>query len=55
MEVLALNHVDLAAVPESVKVDLCMGAIEMVQRRREEPGYRERFEKWLAEQGRKPA
>lgn len=55
MDATALNRIDLSAIPASVKTDLCIGAIEMAQRHREDPGYRERFEKWLAEQGRKSA
>ena len=49
MEAAALNSVDLHKIPESVQKDLCIGAIEAVQRHRDEPDYRERFERWKAE------
>ena len=53
MEISALNGIDLAAIPARVQTELCMSAIEMVQRLRDDPGYQERFEKWLADQARK--
>ena len=53
MEISALNGIDLAAIPARVQTELCMSAIEMVQRHRDDPGYQERFEKWLADQARK--
>ena len=46
MEAAALNQVDLNKIPEAVQKDLCIGAIEMAIRAREDPGYRERFEAW---------
>ena len=55
MEATALNRINLAAIPLSVKTDLRSGAIEMAQRHREDPGYRERYEKWLAEREKKSA
>ena len=53
MEVSALNRVDLAAIPARVQTELCIDAIRMVQRLRDDPGYQDRFEKWLADQARK--
>ena len=53
LEVSALNSVDLAAIPSRVQTELCIEAIEMVQRHRDDPDYQERFEKWLADQARK--
>lgn len=50
MEAAALNSVDLHKIPEPVQMDLCIGAIEMAQRHRTDPGYQERFERWKAEQ-----
>lgn len=50
MEAAALNQVDLNKVPAAVQKDLCIGAIEMAQRHRDDPGYQERFERWKAEQ-----
>ena len=50
MEAAALNSVDLHKIPEAVRTDLCIGAIEMAQRHRSDPGYQERFERWKAEQ-----
>ena len=49
VEAAALNSVDLHKIPEAVQKDLCIGAIEMAIRAREDPGYRERFEAWKAE------
>lgn len=45
-----LNAVDLKKIPAAVQTDLCLGALDLAIRRRSEPGYKERFEKWLAEQ-----
>ena len=45
-----LNAVDLKKIPAAVQTDLCFGAIELAIRRREDPGYKDRFKKWLAEQ-----
>ena len=50
MEAAALNSVDLNKVPATVQQDLCVGAIEMAQRHRDDPGYKERFERWKAGQ-----
>lgn len=49
VEAAALNSVDLHKIPEAVRTDLCIGAIEMAQRHRSDPGYQERFERWKAE------
>lgn len=49
VEAAALNQVDLNKIPEAVQKDLCIGAIEMAQRHRTDPGYQERFERWKAE------
>lgn len=49
MEAAALNTVDLNKVPATVQKDLCAGVIEAVQRRRDDPDYQERFERWKAE------
>lgn len=46
MTAIMLNEVDLARIPEAVRLDLCKEAIEMTIRAREDPGYRERFEAW---------
>lgn len=46
----AINAVDLKKIPAAVQTDLCFEAIELAIRRRSEPGYKDRFEKWLAEQ-----
>ena len=50
VEAAALNSVDLNKVPATVQQDLCVGAIEMAQRHRDDPGYKERFERWKAGQ-----
>ncbi|MBQ9662082.1 MAG: hypothetical protein IJV40_02880 [Oscillospiraceae bacterium] len=49
MTVIPMNQVDPDAIPESVKVKLCSGAVDLVRRRRSDPEYRARYEKWLAE------
>ena len=49
VEAAALNSVDLHKIPEAVQKDLCIGAIEMAQRHRDDPDYQERFERWKAE------
>lgn len=49
VEAAALNQVDLNKIPEAVQKDLCIGAIEMAQRHRDDPDYQERFERWKAE------
>lgn len=46
MEAAALNQVDVTKIQETVKVDLCMAAIEAVQRLRDDPAYQERFRAW---------
>lgn len=46
MEAIKLNEVDLARIPEAVRLDLCKGAIEMAIRAREDPEYQERFGAW---------
>ena len=46
MEAIKLNEVDLARIPDAVRLDLCKGAIEMAIRAREDPEYQERFEAW---------
>lgn len=51
MKAVPLNSPDLSKVPDQVWTDLCGGAISMALRHRDDPGYKERFEKWLAEQG----
>lgn len=43
-----VNAPDLGRVPEVAWVELCAGAVEMCLRRRRDPEYRERFERWLA-------
>lgn len=50
LEVETLNAVDLKKIPTAVQTDLCLAAIELAIRHRSDPGYKERFEKWLAEQ-----
>lgn len=50
MQTTVLNRVDLSQIPESIQTDLCSGAIALVMRHRNDPGRRERFEKWLKEQ-----
>ncbi len=47
-----LNCVDLSKVPERVQTELCVRAFDLVREARQQPGYQERFEKWLAEQSR---
>ncbi len=49
MTAITMNQVDPDALPESVKIKLCSGAVEMVKKRRSDPEYRKRFEKWLSE------
>ena len=55
MEAAVLNRVDLSAIPASVGKDLCIAAIEMTQRSREDPGYQERYQAWSAERQKKMA
>ena len=50
MEVIALNSIDPKAIPKSVCVRLCRGAIEMSMRHMNDPGREERYQKWLSEQ-----
>ena len=54
MTAITMNQVDPDALPESVKVKLCSGAVEMVKKRRSDPEYRKRFEKWLSERTKSP-
>ena len=53
MDAIALNQIDPALIPDSVRTRLCVGAIQMSMRHMNDPGREERYQKWLAEQ-RKP-
>lgn len=50
LEAETLNTLDLKKIPAAIQTDLCFGAIELAIRHRADPGYQDRFEKWLAEQ-----
>lgn len=49
MDVIALNQIDPARIPDSVCARLCLGAAQMSMRHKDDPGREERYQKWLAE------
>ncbi len=49
MDVIALNQIDPAKIPMSIRARLCLGAAEMSMRHANDPGREERYQKWLAE------
>lgn len=55
MEATALNRIDTGSIPKSTQIHLCTAAAQMADRHRDDPGYRERFEKWKAGQNQKTA